>query len=97
MVLTNKQTQALVAAAPHIKAGLRRMFNEQNGGKVPGRTRDQKQRGGRQARRVNVANLNRMPRAYNHPKGQIPDMSRGNWDQTPSNSNVLATRVFWYY
>ena len=97
MVLTNKQTQALVAAAPHIKAGLRRMFNEQNAGKVPGRTRDQKQRGGRQARRVNVANLNRMPRAYNHPKGQMPDMSRGNWDQTPASSNVLAPRGFGYY
>lgn len=97
MVLTNKQTQALAAAAPHIKAGLRRMFAEQNAGKVPGRTRDQKQRGGRQARRVNTANLNRMPRAYNHPKGQTPDMSRGNWDQTPASSNVLAPRGFGYY
>jgi hypothetical protein len=97
MVLTNKQMQALAAAAPHIKAGLRRMFNEQNSGKVPGRARDQKQRGGRQARRVNVANLNRMPRAYNHQKGQMPDMSRGHWDQTPASSNVLAPRGFGYY
>lgn len=97
MPLTNKQTQALAAAAPHIKEGLRRMFTEQNAGKVPGRTRAQKQRGGRQARRVNVANLNRMPRSYNHPKGQMPDMSRGNWGQTPASTNVLAPRGFGYY
>ena len=97
MVLTNKQKQALAKAAPAMAAGLRRMFNQQNSGKVPGRTRDQKQRGGRQARRVNVANLNRMPRSYNHPKGQMPDMSRGNWDQTPASSNVLAPRGFGYY
>lgn len=73
------------------------MFTEQNAGKVPGRTRDQKQRGGRQNRNVNVANLNRMPRAYNHPKGQMPDMSRGNWGQTPASSNVIAPRGFGYY
>lgn len=94
MVLTNKQVQALAATAPAAKAGLRRMFADQNAGKVPGQSRDQKQRG---ARRVNVANLNRMPRSYNHPKGQAPDMSRGNWDQTPASSNVLAPRGFGYY
>ena len=97
MPLSNKQTQALAAAAPHVKEGLRRMFMGQNAGKVSGRTRAQKQRGGRQARRVNVANLNRMPRSYNHPKGQMPDMSRGNWGQTPASSNVLAPRGFGYY
>jgi len=97
MVLTAKQTNALVAAAPQVKAALRRMFNDQNAGKVPGRSRDQKQRGGRQVRRPNMANLNRMPRGYNHPKGQMPDMSRGNWSQTPATSNVLAPRGFGYY
>jgi len=97
MVLTGKQIQALALAAPRNRAGLKKMFAQQNAGKVPGNTRDQKQRNNRQARRMDTSNLTRMPRARNHQKGQMPNMGRGNWDQTPASSNVIAPRGFGYY
>jgi hypothetical protein len=41
--------------------------------------------------------LHSMPRAQNIAPGIMPDMTKGNWSQTPATSNVVAPRGFGYY
>lgn len=41
--------------------------------------------------------LHSMPRAQNIAPGIMPDMTKGNWSQTPASSNVVAPRGFGYY
>jgi len=64
---------------------MRAMYNQQNAGAKPAR------------RRTNMARLGAMPKAQNVPRGIMPDMSKGNWDQSPATSNVIAPRGFGYY
>jgi hypothetical protein len=97
MVWTEKQRRALAAAEPLAKAAMRAAFNLQNAGSVPGQSRDSKQRRGRDRRGQNPGALRGMQNPYNHAKGSMPDMSVGNWGQTPASSNVMAPRGFGYY
>lgn len=84
--LTPKQQIAVNKALPHLKAQLIKAFQAQLA------------QGPRPAprQRVNLGNLNRMPKGSNS-RGVMPDMSKGNWAQTPASSNVLAPRGFGYY
>lgn len=47
--------------------------------------------------RQNATRLHSMPRAQNIASGIMPDMTKGNWSQTPATSNVIAPRGFGYY
>ena len=91
MVLTNKQQLALANAPANQARALRRAFNEQNAGHVPGKTRDQKQK-----RRGVAARILSMP-AGAGSRGVMPDPAHFNWHQTPASSNVIAPRGFGYY
>lgn len=90
MVLTPKQTVQVAAAPASQKAALRAMYTKQNSGTVPGVPRDRKQRAA-------ASRLQSMPAPSRVPRGVQPDMSKGNWDQTPASSNVIAPRGFGYY
>jgi hypothetical protein len=87
--LTAKQQHALDAALPHLRAQLSKAFHAQLDQRARAAPAPQRQR-------VNLGNLNRMPRGANS-RGSMPDMSKGNWAQTPASSNVVAPRGFGYY
>lgn len=48
-------------------------------------------------RRPNFSRLLSMPAPSSMPRGVMPDMTKGNWGQTPATSNTLAPRGFGYY
>jgi len=112
MVYTAKQHRALASAAPALKATLARAFQTQNGGRVPGESRDFKQsraaqnhqrwltRGARQGggRRNNAA-FAQMLSSTSGVRGVLPSFAPGmrNWSQTPASSNVIAPRGFGFY
>jgi hypothetical protein len=89
MVFSPAQQRALNDALPQAKAAMRALFNRQNSQNNNG----QKGRGNRRQNN----NLGRMQPSYNHAKGSMPDLSKGNWHQTPASSNTLAPRGFGYY
>lgn len=90
------QRRQLALAPASRKPALRAQYNEQNAGKVPGKSRDQKV--------ARMTALRNMPAPGNNhgwkmKGGQpiMPDMTKGNWDQTPAASGYLAPRGFGYY
>lgn len=90
MVLTGKQQRALASAPKASRARMIAGFRKQD-------TTSSRRLRARSARvQRNSANLTRMP-ANPRNRGSQPDMSRGNWGQTPSSSNVIAPRGFGYY
>jgi hypothetical protein len=91
MTLTSRQQIQLALVPPSAKPMLRKMYELTNKGTGKGN------KGGQKQRRMNVANLNRMPGPQNIARGIMPDMTKGNWDQTPASSNVIAPRGFGYY
>lgn len=87
--LTARQQRAVNSARGPQKAHLAATFRAQL-------TNTRAARGPARARRgVSTANLARMPRGT-HTRA-MPDMSKGNWSQSPATSNVLAPRGFGYY
>jgi hypothetical protein len=65
---------------------LLRQYKQQNG----------QQKLSRAITRADVSRIMNMPQAA-RSRGEMPDMSKGNWSQTPATSNVLAPRGFGYY
>lgn len=92
------QRRQLALTAPGQKDALRKIYNKQNSGT---KVRSKARNGG--AGRMSMRALQNMPA----PGGtgwnlrgvdrKMPDMSKGNWDQTPATSGVLAPRGFGYY
>lgn len=88
MTLTKAQQHQISLAPNSQKSSMRANFSKQNAGQVPGRTRDQKQRG-------NTSRMTNMP-APNRAR-EMPDLTKGNWSQTPATNTVMAPRGFGYY
>lgn len=97
--LSNKQIVQLRKAPANQKARLAAAYDKQNRGLVPGTPYDQKGAARRrQNAQVGYGPIRNMPRGSNPAlRGSMPDMSKGNWGQTPASSNVVAPRGFGYY
>lgn len=90
VTLTPNQVRAVAAAPPRERQQLKATYSRQMAGNAKSRSRTPAPRRGH-------ARLQNMPRASNVPRGIMPDMSKGNWGQTPASSNIIAPRGFGYY
>lgn len=92
---TPGQRRQLALTAPAQKEALRKTYNKQNASKGKGRNGG----GGKMPMRA----LQNMPAPGGsgwNMRGtdrKMPDMSKGNWEQTPATSGSLAPRGFGYY
>lgn len=90
---TPGQRKQLALAPRGEKAQMRKMYNDQNGGKGAGRV----------SRPVKMRNMMNMPAPggsgwkLRGTDAKQPDFSKGNWSQTPATSGYLAPRGFGYY
>jgi hypothetical protein len=92
------QANQLAQLSGAAKTRLQQVYMKQNAGQVPGQSRDAKIKAAQARIRQQYAPLRNMPAPRGTAaRGQMPDLSHGNWAQTPAASGYLAPRGFGYY